>query len=139
MTGEPGWSVEDKTLTVDVDETIYTRATVLRAAYWFTDRCFLFITRPASGRLAVHIKAKPPTLEQPAPENLEAVAGEFTNALLEYQLRQDIEAQTGKIRELLVAKAFAESGILEDEPPGATEDPVEEQRLVRIRARSLNE
>lgn len=115
-------------LTIEVDETIYSKKTVLRTAYWFTDRCYLFISRVAPDRISIQIKAKPTTLEQPAPEALAAVAGEFTNALLEYQLRQDIEAQTGKIRELLVAKAFSESGLLEDEPPGELNDPIDAKR-----------
>jgi His-Xaa-Ser system protein HxsD len=119
---------ENGAVILTVDESIYCKQAVLRTAYWFTDRCYLFISREAPGHFRVQIKAKPATLEQPAPESLENVAGEFTNALLDYQLRQEIESQTGKIRELLVAKAFSESGLLEDQPPGETDDPVESRR-----------
>jgi len=45
--------------------------------------------------------------------------------LLDHQLRNDIEVQTGQIRELLVAKAFAGAGVLEDTPPGDPTDPVD--------------
>ena len=60
-------------------------------------------------------------------EALEQVAGEFMNALLDHQLRTEIEHQTGKVRQILVAKAFAEAGLLEDTPPGTVADPVEEK------------
>lgn len=53
-----------------------------------------------------------------------AVLGEFQNALIDYQLRQDVDEQTGKIRELLIAKAVAEAGTLDDPPPGDANDPV---------------
>jgi His-Xaa-Ser system protein HxsD len=102
-----------------VDETIYSREAVLRACYWFTDRCYLFISREAPGRLEVTVRAKP---GGPA---LEAVAGEFSNALLDQQVRLDIERETRVVRELIVAKAFAESGVLEDPPVGDDRDPVE--------------
>ena len=126
-------SADHNILTIAIEEEIYSRETVLRASYWFIERCYVFITRPAPGRLLVQLKCKPPSLEQPGAEPIETLAGEFTNALLEYQLRQDIDAQTGKIRELLVAKAFAESGLLEDGPPGTVEDPVDAQtHLVKL-------
>jgi His-Xaa-Ser system protein HxsD len=51
-------------------------------------------------------------------ETLEEIAGEFLNSLLDHQITRDIEAETGRIRELLVTKAFAEAGLLEDTPTG---------------------
>lgn len=117
------FDITDDTLTIEVDENLYGRECLLRTAYWFTDRCYLLITRALAGRFLVHIKAKPATLERPVTEHLELIAGEFVNALLEHQLRQDIETQTGAIRELIVAKAFAESG-LDEVPPGEVDDPV---------------
>ena len=118
-------SVVNGTLTIDIDEGIYTKEAVLRTAYWFIDRCYLFIRRQGPGRLSVQIKVKPATLEHPAPESLEIVAGEFTNSLLEYQLRHEVESQTGRIRELLIAKAFSDSDLLADQPPGDPRDPVD--------------
>ncbi len=111
-------------LILHVDETIYHRTTVLRACYWFTDRCYLFVTRPAPGLLDIHIT---PKTDEHA-ETLATVAGEFTNALLDYELRRQIDEETGKIRELLVAKAVAQAGTLDDPPPGSANDPIDEAR-----------
>lgn len=118
--------VEDS-LILRIDESLYRREALLRACYWFTDRCYIFIVRPTDGILEVHLRLKhsKPSLEHPTPERLEDVAGAFANALLDHQLRQEIENETGKLRELLVAKAFAEGGLLEDEPIGDVGDPVD--------------
>lgn len=109
----------DGEVTLLVDESVYSREAVLRACYWFTDRCYLFVSRPDPQRLAVSIR---PKLSEPA---LDAVVGEFSNALLDYQVRRDIERETHTIRELIVAKAFAEGNLLDDPPVGDDRDPVE--------------
>ena len=119
------FAIHDNVLSVDLNESVYARDTVLRTAYWFTDRCYLYIARPSQGLFRVQFKPKAAKTGAVA-ETLEETAGEFLNALLDHQLRHDIEAQTGQIRELLVAKAFAEAGVLEDTPPGDPGDPVDE-------------
>jgi His-Xaa-Ser system protein HxsD len=129
------FEIHDDVLSVDVIESVYSRDAVLRTAYWFTDRCYLFITRPGPGFLRVQFKARALKSDLVV-EALQEVAGEFLNSLLDHQIRQDIESQTGRIRELLVAKAFAEAGVLEDIPPGEPGDSVEvhqrESGLVNI-------
>jgi His-Xaa-Ser system protein HxsD len=118
------FETHDKVLSVVVNESVYSRDAVLRTAYWFTDRCYLHITRPEPGFFRIHFKAKASKPDLVV-EALEEVVGEFLNSLLDHQIRQDIESQTGRIRELLAAKAFAEAGVLEDTPPGEPGDSVE--------------
>lgn len=135
------FSIHENVLSIDLYESVYSRDAILRTAYWFTDRCYLFITRPGPDLFRVQFKTKGLKTPNTVPEPLEDIAGEFLNSLLDHQLRQDIEAQTGQIRELLVAKAFAEAGVLEDTPPGEVADPVEEAReregrFVQIEPRS---
>jgi len=105
--------------TLLVDQGVYSREALLRTCYWFTDRCYVFITRPDSGHYAVNL-----TQKSGAPV-LETVAGEFANALLDWQVRLDIQRETAALRELIVAKAFAEGNLLEDSPVGDDRDPVE--------------
>lgn len=118
------FAIHDNVLSVDVDESVYSRDAVLRTAYWFTDRCYLYIARTGPGLFRVQFKPKAPKSDLVL-ETLEEVAGEFLNSLLDHQIRHDIESQTGRIRELLVAKAFAEAGVLEDTPPDDPGDPVD--------------
>jgi hypothetical protein len=49
---------------------------------------------------------------------------EFENSLLDAQLRVEIARETAVVRELIVAKAFAEGDLLEDSPVGDWKDPV---------------
>jgi His-Xaa-Ser system protein HxsD len=108
-------------LTIVVDETVYSREALLRASYWFTDRCYLSISPDGPNSLSVRVRAKP------GGPGLAAVASEFENALLDAQLRVEIGRETAKIRELIVAKAFAEGGILEDPPAGEWRTPATEK------------
>src|SRR5882724_9352319 len=102
------FAIHDNVLSIDLNESVYSRDAVLRTAYWFTDRCYLYIARHGFDVLRVHFKPKGSKKPNAVAETLEDIAGEFLNSLLDHQLRRDIESQTGQIRELLVAKAFAE-------------------------------
>jgi len=121
------FAIHDDVLSIDLNESVYSRDAVLRTAYWFTDRCYLYIARPSPGLFRVQFKLKG-LKPDVAAETLDEIAGEFLNSLLDHQLRHDIESETGHIRELLVAKAFAEAGVLDDSPPGYPGDPVDEAR-----------
>jgi His-Xaa-Ser system protein HxsD len=110
----------DGEIVLGVDEKIYSRAALLRTCYWFTDRCYIFISRDGEERFAVHLR-----LKQPHTSVLDDIAGEFTNALLDFELRAQLERETATIRELIVAKAFAEGNLLDDAPVGDDRDPVE--------------
>ena len=119
-------SIDNGVALLHLDELIYNRDAVMRTCYWFTDRCYVFVSRPQDSMLLVSLRMKTvaPTLDNPRPEQLESVAGEFQNALLDQQLRIDIEQQTRLVRELLVAKAFSEAGVMDDPIPGDYRDPV---------------
>jgi His-Xaa-Ser system protein HxsD len=108
----------DSEITLLVDETIYARITLLKTCYWFTNRCYIFIYRQDEHHLAVRLASR-------GSIGLEAITGEFENALLDHQLRFEITNETATLRELIVAKAFAEGNALEDPPIGDDRDPVE--------------
>ena len=97
------------TVVVDVDESIYTLEILFRACYMFTDRAYLYLRREKQGHVTVHITTKE-QVDDPS-----RLAGEFVNELLDYRVRSLVSAESGKIRELIVAEAFAEGSLL-DEP-----------------------
>jgi His-Xaa-Ser system protein HxsD len=109
----------DSEISLLVDETIYSRIALLNTCYWFTDRCYIFIYRHDAQRLGLRITGKV------GGPGVDAIAGEFQNALLDHQLRFEIDRETATLRELIVAKAFAEGNVLEDPPVGDDRDPVE--------------
>lgn len=113
--------------TIRLDPRIYSREAILRACYWYTSIAYILLPESPDERFVVHItlKQRVPTLENPKPITIEEFIGEFANSLLDFELRRQVEAETAPVRELIVAKAFSESGVLEDQSPGAIADPVE--------------
>jgi len=127
--------------TVYLDPRIFSREAVLKASYWASGAAYVRIPESHDGRFVVEVelKQKVPTLSDPKPISIQEFLKEFCNSLMDFELRRQIEAETSKVRELILAKAFSESGVLEDEPPGTFVDPVELQKptsLVQIIAPS---
>ncbi len=86
-----------------LDEELYARDAILGAAYLFVDRCFVFLVRPADKQVEVRLKLKDGAAD---PDALEALAGEFANALLDQVVRFRVAETTGRIREYYMARAF---------------------------------
>ena len=125
---------------LNLDPTIYSRDALLRASYWFTDRAYIRFLASSENHLSLQIEVKHPqaTLENPRPTEIEELSREFLNSALDFELRQQIEKETSPIRQIILAKAFSESGLLEDTPPGTVADPVQqsEQPLITIRTKN---
>jgi His-Xaa-Ser system protein HxsD len=115
---------------VRLDPRIYTREAILRTCYWHTRNAYIHLPESPDGHLVVQIRLKQTvkTLENPKPVTIEEFVGEFCNSLLDFELRRQVEAETAPVRQLILAKAFSEAGVLEDEPPGTIADPVEQSR-----------
>jgi len=101
---------------LEIDRELFSADAVLRTAYKFTDRWFIFLqTHVTRGhRWLVVLKPKPT-----APSITEDVVGEFANELIDQQLRLQLERQFGDVRTLIVAQAFAEGNLLD---PGREAD-----------------
>jgi His-Xaa-Ser system protein HxsD len=97
------------TLLVEVDESLYTIDALFRTCYMFTDRAFLYLRRATPSVVEVHISPK-----GEVGDGLFALAGEFCNELVDYRVRSLVSAETGKIRELIVAQAFAEGNLIDE-------------------------
>ena len=108
---------DESSATLTVDESVYCVEAVRHATYWFTDRCFVTLSR-SSGVISVRLEPNGKAVD------LRQVAGELQVSLLDAQLRVEIGRETAQIRELIVAKAFAEGDLLEDDPVGDWRDPV---------------
>ncbi len=96
------YSSDGRRVSFVLDEKIYPRDAIYGAAYLFVDRCWLYFTRPGDDQIEVRLK----TRAQPDQAQLEALAGEFANELLNQVLRQRVGEATAQIREYYMAKAF---------------------------------
>jgi His-Xaa-Ser system protein HxsD len=93
---------DGRSVRLQIDERLYPLDAVRGAAYLFLDRCFVRLDRPADQRIDITLKTK----AAPAPGQLEQLAGELGNALLDQAVRVQVAQSTGKIREYIMARAF---------------------------------
>ena len=125
MESKNGSGVGFKTLVLETRQ--FSRDAALRTAYWFSKD--LYVEFPPSAdesTFTVILRAKNlvPTLDDPKPRSLATLVAEFQNSLVDSELRVRVQKETSAVRELLLAKAFAEAGVLEEGPPGSFHDPV---------------
>jgi His-Xaa-Ser system protein HxsD len=96
---------------------------LLKTCYWFSRDFHCSIERLADGRPQVRLSPREDTKTQV----IESAESDFLDAATDFELRSRIEIKTASLRELILAKAFAESGVLEDPPQGEFTDPVDKQ------------
>lgn len=105
------WIVKDPShsnLSIFVDTGVYPLEVLFRTCYAFTDRCYLFLsTSETSGVIHVRFKQKLESCD------LESVAGDFSNELINQRVRLEIANETRAIRELIVAQAFTEADLID--------------------------
>ena len=97
------YALDERRVSFVVDEDLYPKDAIYGAAYLFVDRCFVFLERPEDGKVEVRLKSKADGVETP---ELEALAGEFANELLNQVLRLKVSQATGKIRDYYIGRAF---------------------------------
>lgn len=87
-------------LDIEISGKVYCKEAVLECGYKFTDRCWIHITHSTGSTIKVHLAARDKNT------NLQDVAKEFRNALIDYQLRVDLDQKMRPMRELIIRKAF---------------------------------
>lgn len=94
-----------KELKLVIKEELYSRAAILKAAYVFADRAYIYLDVPCSGEISIRFRAKRNE------DDLEDIEGEFMNELLQYVLRLQLAQDNQKIREQIIEQAlFASLG-----------------------------
>ena len=109
---------------VEIDRSVVSAEALLKTCYWFT-RDFVCEIRNRNEHVAeVFLTPRNPA----SAFELASAKNAFTTSAMDFALREKIEAKTSGIRDLLLAKAFSESGVLEDLPEGVFGDTVEEMK-----------
>ncbi len=97
------FELSEREISFDVDEELYALDAIYGASYLFIDRCYVYLTRPRDKVVRVRLRVK---AQKATPEELEELAGEFANELLNSQLRLRIGRATATLREQYMARAF---------------------------------
>src|SRR5262245_14363478 len=103
------WCLDSQHAAIEVDLSIYSPDTLIRAAYKFTDRAFFFLSSDQTElrRCTVFVGVKTPG------RDVDGILADFVNELLDQSLRERLETEFGSIRTLLVAQAFSEGNLLD--------------------------
>ena len=109
---------------VEVDPSIISTEALLKTCYWFSRDYNCNIRKQSDECVVVSLSPKNPT---PALD-LTKARDTFLASAMDFALREKVEAKTSDIRDLLLAKAFSESGVLEDQPVGIFGDVIEEEK-----------
>lgn len=88
-----------------IDLTVYSMASVLRAAYKLSDRCYALLTRDADTITAFLVGKS-------ADADVSECLGDLSNELVDQQLREHLEQRFMPLRTLITAHAFAEGDLL---------------------------
>lgn len=110
---------------ITVPKQVYSKSAVLKACYWLgRDLHFQIEEQETEFKIIAGLRVSQPSLAQPKVKKIDDFLPDLFEALVDHQLRVEIQEETTAVRELIIAKAFSESGVLEDSPPGTFEDPV---------------
>jgi len=94
--------IEDEQLLIEISKEIYDKKAAMAAAYKFTDKCYIYVNSTPENTIQIYFKAK-----ESVGTPLEEIAYEYCNELLDQQVRLDVEASYGNIRDLIVKQAFS--------------------------------
>ena len=89
-----------------IDTSVYSKTAIFKTAYWYTERCYIFLARCNQKPDYIEIAIRPKTVA--SQDELIGLCREFANNLIDQQVRQDVIRETGAIRDSLVQKAFFE-------------------------------
>lgn len=92
--------------TLLVNTGVYSKTTIFKTAYWYTDKCYLFLSRTEELPEIIRVEVRPKSAI--GGDELVTLCREFCNSLIDQQVRQDVIEETGSIRDTLVKKAFFE-------------------------------
>lgn len=92
--------LENKILKIELDSKVYTKSTILKSTYKFTDRTYIYINHSADREQFIVYFTPKDNL------SIETLSGEFINELLDQELRTVVLDKTRKVRDVIVTRAL---------------------------------
>jgi len=91
----------NNSIQIHLHKTFYEPGAIKNAAFGFANSCYIFIRPYDMDENLVRFEPK-----EGVEVDLEFIAKEFCNAVLDHQIRLDLEKMNHKIRDLIVKQAF---------------------------------
>ena len=94
--------LKDKVTTLNIDKNMYSKNTLLKACYKFTDVFYIFITPNVNDQsiFTIYFQSKNEAIQ------VENLIGQFNNEILDQELRSVILSETQKVRDTIVTRAL---------------------------------
>jgi len=95
-------SSDNKTVVIELEKSLYSKATILKTCYKFTDNSYIYINTfkiDDNEYFRIYLQKKDNTFDLD-------LNGEFMNELLDQELRGIVFNETKKIRETIVTRAL---------------------------------
>jgi His-Xaa-Ser system protein HxsD len=96
------FALDERDITVVLEERIHSLDAILEAAYLFVDRCYVFLAAVGEDKVAVRLRPKQPG----GGDARERLAQAFAEAVLDEAVRGQIGASTLALREYYVGRAL---------------------------------
>lgn len=113
------YNLEEINIYLDVE--IYAKKGIFKTLYWYGDRFITLVNKVKTKSDYFHIQLKP--LQKLSIKEMQENYEGLQRDLMDFQLRQIIHEETHNLRDLIIAKAFA-NGDLDELPKGDISDPV---------------
>lgn len=105
--GDNCYSADKSSFILELDPMVYRLAAIKKAAYKFGDRCYIQITADEASKVQVEFKVKQKNTD------VETIVGEFSNEVLDQELREVVAEETKVLRDLLLAQAFSATSLVD--------------------------
>ena len=93
--------ISGQSIKLDVSTQFYSRDAILEAMYRFTERCYIDLSPKGEKTVQVHFIPKHEGID------LNTIAKDFLNELIDQQLRHRIRCETEEIQKTIIKEAFA--------------------------------
>lgn len=109
--------IDETSIQIKIDSTLYSSEVVHKCFYWY------------GGKYSVEINTEQDffviTISDPKKEwDIEGIVSKIKTDLIDFKTREIISSETKNIREMLIAKAFANNDEFDEQPFGNVNDPV---------------
>jgi His-Xaa-Ser system protein HxsD len=95
-----------KSLKILIPQALYSKEAILNCLYWHLDKPHVQFSLTSDENYLVSINATNLSLLQ-----IENIENTFTNELIDFELREIVSRETTNIKELIIAKAFANGAL----------------------------
>lgn len=94
---------EGESLYLRLSASCYEKEAVTAATYWYTNQFTVMLDNDSDGYITVALHR----LDHAPIDEPEALASKLVNAILDYQLRLELDRQTGDLRHIVFEHAFS--------------------------------